>query len=425
MSSSAEDVWALRLSLLVGSVGLLVWLLLRCRRRSSPRLKPAVPPDSQEDDRRLQQNAKPGRTMREREAGEMVDNKLGGDEPVEVAPVLGASGIAVGTRVEFIGLQKAPDLNGTYGVVYDSAAGRFAVRKEVSSAGEERTNLTVKASNIRPAAPLDSLAALQRLVDAAPQGARITLARGLIEATDGTTDGAARATLLLQKAITLTGMGCRNGGTVLGFGVIVGDEARGSLLELSGMHIRGAVDISPKDITRLRLCKLAVSAPRDVVALYIDEIAAKIPSSQAKEADGRVLLDECWIRGGSTGVRINAVGCVMKRSRVTGAGSFGVQSMAHISVEACTIGECAKDGPPGGGILARAGCTQLRGSNGMNMNRVQRDHADNNYSGYVDCRGCVGRCTCTAMYALPQLMGEGLVQWGRPGKGKWQNVGCL
>ena len=61
----------------------------------------------------------------------------------------------------------------------------------------------------------------------------------------------------------------------------------------------------------------------------------------------------------------------------------------------------------------------------MNMNRVQRDHADNNYSGYVDCRGCVGRCTCTAMYALPQLMGEGLVQWGRPGKGKWQNVGCL
>ena len=400
--------------------------------------------------------------MREREADEMVDDKAGGDEPVEVAPAPGASGVAVGSRVEFIGLQKAPELNGTHGVVlsYDSASGRFVVRKEVSSADEKRTNLTVRASNVRPAAPLDSLAALQRLVDAAPQGARVTLARGLIEATDGTTDGgtdgvkhansgvetgvspgagssstarqlssggggATRATLLLQKAITLTGMGCRNGGTVLGFGVIVGDEARGSLLELSGMHIRGAVDISPRDILRLRLCKLAVSAPRDVVALYIDEIAAKIPSSQAKEADGRVLLDECWIRGGSTGVRINAVGCVMKRSRVTGAGSFGVQSMAHIAVEACTIGECAKDGPPGGGILARAGCTQLRGSNGMNMNRVQRDHADNNYSGYVDCRGCVGRCTCTAMYALPQLMGQGLVQWGQPGQGKWQNVGCL
>ena len=80
----------------------------------------------------------------------------------------------LGSRVEFHGLQKAAPLNGTYGVVLRESAGRFAVRKEVAHA-DDAASVMVRASNLRAAPPLDSLAAVQRLVDAAPTGARVTL----------------------------------------------------------------------------------------------------------------------------------------------------------------------------------------------------------------------------------------------------------
>ena len=76
----------------------------------------------------------------------------------------------LGSRVEFYGLQKAAALNGSYGVVLRESAGRFAVRKEVARA-DEAASVMVKASNLRAAPPLASLAAVQRLVDAAPAGA--------------------------------------------------------------------------------------------------------------------------------------------------------------------------------------------------------------------------------------------------------------
>ena len=164
----------------------------------------------------------------------------------------------LGSRVEFHGLQKAALLNGSYGVVLRESEGRFAVRKEIAGA-DEAASVMVKASNLRAAPPLDSLAAVQRLVDAAPAGARVTLPRGEVplraratsptaeprravdvesdadaadqteagaeveeaEAAEGGTQG---GTLLLSRAITLAGMGCRSGGTVLHFGVTVGPE---------------------------------------------------------------------------------------------------------------------------------------------------------------------------------------------------------
>ena len=156
----------------------------------------------------------------------------------------------LGSRVEFHGLQKAAPLNGSYGVVLRESAGRFAVRKEIAGA-DEAASVIVKASNLRAAPPLDSLAAVQRLVDAAPAGARVTLPRCEVplraraeptaeprravdvesdadaadqieaETAEGGTQG---GTLLLRRAITLAGMGCRSGGTVLHFGVRVGPE---------------------------------------------------------------------------------------------------------------------------------------------------------------------------------------------------------
>ena len=164
----------------------------------------------------------------------------------------------LGSRVEFHGLQKAALLNGSYGVVLRESEGRFAVRKEIAGA-DEAASVMVKASNLRAAPPLDSLAAVQRLVDAAPAGARVTLPRGEVplraratsptaeprravdvesdadvadqteagaeveeaEEAEGGTQG---GTLLLSRAITLAGMGCRSGGTVLHFGVTVGPE---------------------------------------------------------------------------------------------------------------------------------------------------------------------------------------------------------
>merc|ERR1740130_1614498 len=63
----------------------------------------------------------------------------------------------LGSRVEFHGLQKAALLNGSYGVVLRESEGRFAVRKEIAGA-DEAASVMVKASNLRAAPPLDSLA---------------------------------------------------------------------------------------------------------------------------------------------------------------------------------------------------------------------------------------------------------------------------
>ena len=109
-----------------------------------------------------------------------------------------------------------------------------------------------------------------------------------------------------------------------------------------------------------------------------------------------------------------------------GAGTYGVYATARLAIEGCTIGLCATSGR-GGGILARAGCEQLRLSSGLNENRVQRDANDKGYSGYgPDCGGCVGRCTCSALYAYAAAMSsDGPVKWARAGEGSWTNVGCL
>ena len=176
----------------------------------------------------------------------------------------------LGSRVEFHGLQKAAPLNGTYGVVLRESAGRFAVRKEVAHA-DDAASVMVRAYNLRAAPPLDSLAAVQRLVDAAPTGARVTLPCGEvmlraplraaepaaepcraigIESDAGAADQAAAeeaaeaaeaegGTLLLSRAITLAGMGCRSGGTVLHFGVTVGPEVQGPVWHSSSRwHVR-------------------------------------------------------------------------------------------------------------------------------------------------------------------------------------------
>ena len=130
------------------------------------------------------------------------------------------------------------------------------------------------------------------------------------------------------------------------------------------------------------------------------------------------------MRGGSVGVLINAVGCTLRGCRVMHAAtygvqantlltlaltlilalaltltltltltSYGVQANALFTIDGCTIGECAGSGR-GAGIVARAGCTQLR-RNGLNENRVQKDSRDSEYLGYspADCSGCLGRCT--------------------------------
>ena len=138
-----------------------------------------------------------------------------------------------------------------------------------------------------------------------------------------------------------------------------------------------------------------------------------------------MVLEDCWVRKGKTGLVINAVGCTLRRCRVQKAASFGVQANAKLAIEGCTIGDCGTSGW-GGGIFARAGLLELRQSNGVNENRVQQDHNDKEYNGYKrDCQGCAGQCTCTAMlYDFAKVTGEGLVNWSRAGTGLWQSVGC-
>ena len=132
-----------------------------------------------------------------------------------------------------------------------------------------------------------------------------------------------------------------------------------------------------------------------------------------------MLLEDCWVRGGTVGVEISVVGCTMRRCRVQGAGSYGVYAHATFSIEACTIGDCAKFGR-GGGILARAGCIEVR-QDGRNENRVQRDASDKGYLGYnPDCRGCTGRCVCSARFVMGDLPS---IKWGKQGLGRWQHMG--
>ena len=120
---------------------------------------------------------------------------------------------------------------------------------------------------------------------------------------------------------------------------------------------------------------------------------------------------------------------MLRRCRVQGARTFGVHANAQFEIEGCTIGRCGLAGALGGGIFARAGCVQLRQANGVNENRVQRDQWDEGYSGYSDaCKGCVGKCTCTALYALARMSAGGdggLLRWDQAGRGRWQNAGCL
>ena len=340
--------------------------------------------------------------------------------------------LPTGIRVQLHGLKSAADLNGAYGVIYryDAHTGRYAVRKEVARA-QEAPNVTVRAANLRSAPRFESLAELQHLVDSVPVGAKVTLPRGVVRGGGGSggDDGAgtkagakAPPTLVLKHAITLSGMGNRAGGTRFEFPVRISDDAAGELLDLSGVDISGSLDISPRDIARVRLSKVSITGAADEPALFLDEISTKVPHSS--DAEGRVLLEDCWVRGGSVGIWINAVGCLLRRCRVKGATTYGIQSNANFSIEACTIGECGKSGR-GGGVLTRAGVTQIRAANGINENKVQREWYDKVYSG-IDCRGCVGQCTCSALFTIGALAGKGgfgnLIQWGDKGKGQWQSL---
>jgi hypothetical protein len=73
----------------------------------------------------------------------------------------------------------------------------------------------------------------------------------------------------------------------------------GELLELSGFHANGQIDISPWDLQQLRLTKLSVRAPPGAPAVHLDEIA--LSPRPAAEAPARLLMDECWVRGGNLG----------------------------------------------------------------------------------------------------------------------------
>jgi len=410
---------------LAASFGLLLpWALFVSLRRSGKRSPPPAPP--------AEGNSKPrGDDM------SMPTNLASAPEISMPAPSVGietmpapppALDFALGTRVRFQGLQKAPDLNGLHGIVlrFDDETQRYVVRKEVAREGEQAT-ITLKPANLCAVPQRRLQAELQELLDAAPAGARVTLARGVVDAAEsveGDVDtGRAPVPLVINAAIALVGMGSRSGGTVLNFDVEIGEHVCGAALELSGLHINGTLEIAPRDVTRVRLSKVAVTAPRKVTAaIYIDEIGTKIPAPA--KAEGRVSLEECWVRGGTVGVYLNAVGCVLRRCRVVQAGTFGVRANADFTIEACTIGDCAKSGVGGGGILTRAGVKEVRAANGFNENRVQTDASDKDYSGYnPDCNGCVGRCTCMALPQIDAILrGEGLIKWAAQGQGRWQTI---
>ena len=323
-----------------------------------------------------------------------------------------------GVRVQFQGLEKCPNLNGRYGVVvrYEKSTDRYAVRKEVARA-EESSSVTVKATNLCAAPQHATLAALQEFLDGVPSGARVTLPRGAILAVS-----TAGEMLEIKTAITLAGMGNRAGGTEFGFGVCLGADCEGELLELSGVHIRGAVEISPRDLARVKLCKVSVTAPPDAqAAVLLDEIGMMVPRDPTKAA-GRALLEECWIRGGRTGVEVSCVGVAFVRCRIMEAQVWGIHALAKFSVEGCRIGDCGKAGA-GGGILARGGVALIRKPQGHDENGIQRDAFDKGYLGYLspDCRGCVSECTCSAMMSLASYLAAPVIMWAKQGKGAWQH----
>lgn len=357
----------------------------------------------------------------------------------------------MGQRVELCGLTRAAHLNGTFAIAlrYDATSHRYAVRRELSVDVEGAAPLNVKAEHLRAVPRLASLAEVQAMIDGAPPGARLTLPRGAVEAVatsdadaaaplaaaatpadgrpksggGGVGGGNGGAALVIRRAIRLGGMGCRVGGTVLRCSIRVDEDACGDLVEISDVHVGGTVDVAPWDVRSVRLVRLAVTAPPtlddDEPAVRIDEISTRVP--KPAEASGRVLLQDCWVRGGGIGVRIGAVGALLRGCRVQGALAFGVLATARIAIDSCVIGSCAA-----GGIAARAGVDQHRTASGMNSNRVQRDHNDRGYAGYVDgCMGCVGRCTCAAMYAFAALAGgdQSGIRWRPQGAGKWQ-MGC-
>jgi len=198
---------------------------------------------------------------------------------------------------------------------------------------------------------------------------------------------------------------------------------RGECIELCGVHILGTLDVAPWDVQRVRLVRVSVSAPlgSSTPAVMIDEIGLKMPTGEAGR--GRVLLDEVWVRGGKSGVMLNAVGGYLRNCRVQDSATYGVHANALFAIENCTIGHCAKSGR-GGGILARGKCVQVREATGLNENRVQRDAIDKGYGGYSDdCQSsCIGRCTCTALYAFAMAMTTELITWDYGGTGKWRAI---
>ena len=344
------------------------------------------------------------------DAGDVADAHLAIDTPI-------------GSRVQLHGLKSAAALNGSFGVVLrlDGGSGRLVVRKEVAPPGEAPT-VTVKPANLRPAPPLDG-PAVQALVDAAPAGARVTLPRGTISAPAASSTAAPIA-LRLPRALTLAGVGSKTGGTVLsGFSVVVGEEVDGGgLLELVGFHVSGgAVDVSPMELSRVRLSDVSVTAPAGTMAaVYIDEIGSQL-LGRAEEEE-RVVLDGCWVRGGVNGVVVNAVGCTLRHCRAQGAAQYGVHANASVALEACTVGGCGK-----AGVLARAGLTELRSAGGINENRIQRDAWDKSYNGF-SATSNANACACTSFfqfaqaYSMMQGGGIGKVLWAPAGQGRWTNT---
>ena len=460
------------LALAVGGGIWLLSMLARARRAEAkpgqkPSSEPVAMPAENDDDPLVEAGDDPDLGF-----DDLVESEEEEEEPSH-------DSFPSGSRVQFHGLQKAQALNGAFGVVlrYEASSERFVVRKEVARSDEAPT-VTVKGLNLTTAPPLTTLAALQRLIDSAPAGARVNLARGTVSSGEEPVAGAAeagagaeaatggggaegeeeegRGVLVLPRAISLCGVGSRSGGTVLAFCIAASDDCEGELLELLGFHCHGTpsspsgavVDIAPRDVQRVRMRDVSITAPampprpangpppsaRDAAAgfvgLYVDEIARRVPHEAEGGPSGRVTLEECWVRGGKYGVCINAVGVRMRRCRVTAAGSFGIKANATFAIEQCTIGQNATSDRIGGGILSRTSVVEVRSANGFNENRVQRDQTDEGYLGYqkVDCRGCpAGRCNCTAMMALAMMSGESLIRWdtGDPTRpeGRWQKLG--
>ena len=347
---------------------------------------------------------------------------------------------------------------------YEQSSERFVVRKEVACVDEVPT-VTVKGVNLSTAPAHRTPADVQALIDAAPAGARVALPRGKVgEAVAvnviGASDGQAAAvpdasvasgTLVLPRAITLCGVGSRHGGTDLACCIQAGDECEGELLELCGLHRHGTpstsggavVDIAPRDIQRVVLRDVSISAPQvdaatanssasfvGCVGLYLDEISRKVPRDAEGGPSGRVTLEDCWVRGGKTGIVINAVGVRMRRCRVRLV--QGALASVQVRPSPSRVAPSAAARRPLASAVAssRTSVVEVRSANGMNENRVQRDQADRGYAGYqkVDCRGCpAGRCNCTALMALAMMNGESLIKWdqsdpSRP-EGRWQKLG--